>query len=214
MASTGPRSTVILRSIVSLVAGLAAAVAVAPALGIAAGLLAGWSTLCLVSVVWITIIVWPMSGADTKHHASAEDPGRPAARLVALIGSTASLAAVFVVLYQTGIESEMESYVLAAIAFVSVASSWGLIQVDYALRTARIYYADPVGGIDFNDGAADPSYSDFYYFSLGVGMGYQVADTNVKSNQIRRTVTAQALIAYLFGAVIIGTVVNLVLDLG
>ncbi len=203
-----------LRSIVALVAGIAAAIVVSPLLGIAAGLLAGWSTLCLVSVIWITIIVWPMTGAETRRHASAEDPGRPAARLVALVGSTASLAAVFVVLYQTGIESDLESYVLAAIAFVSVASSWGLIQVDYALRTARVYYSDPVGGIDFNEGDVDPSYSDFYYFSLGVGMGYQVADTNVKSSQIRRTVTAQALIAYLFGAVIIGTVVNLVLDLG
>lgn len=214
MPRPGPRSSVTLRLLVSVVAGIAVALVVSPLLGIAAGLLAGWSTLCLISVTWITVMVWPMSGADTRLHASAEDPGRPVARIVALVGSVASLAAVFVVLIQTGIESQGESYVLAAIAFVSVASSWGLIQVDYALRTARVYYTAPVGGIDFNEGDVDPSYSDFYYFSLGVGMGYQVADTNVKSNAIRRAVTAQALIAYLFGAVIIGTVVNLVLDLG
>ena len=78
---------------------------------------------------------------------------------------------------------------------------------------ARIYYAEPAGGIDFNTGD-DPSYSDFLYFALGVGMGYQVGDTTVSTNQIRRLVVGQALLAYMFGAVIIGTVVNLVLDLG
>ena len=45
-------------------------------------------------------------------------------------------------------------------------------------------------------------------------MGYQVGDTSVRSNEIRRLVIPQALLAYMFGAVIIGTVVNLVLDLG
>lgn len=213
MRSHGPRFTVVPRSIVSVVAGIGVATIVTPALGLAAGLLAGWSALCVVSVVWITVIVWPMTGAETRLHAGSEDPGRPVARAVALVGSCASLAAVFIVLIQTGSEPGLESYALAAIAFVSVASSWALIQIDYSLRVAQMYYSDPAGGIDFNDGE-DPSYSDFLYFSLGVGMGYQVADTNVKSNRIRRMVTAQALIAYLFGAVILGTVVNLVLDLG
>ncbi|MET0297576.1 MAG: DUF1345 domain-containing protein [Microbacterium sp.] len=45
-------------------------------------------------------------------------------------------------------------------------------------------------------------------------MVYQDSDTNVLTNQIRRLVIGKALLAYLFGAVIIGTVVNLVLDLG
>ena len=57
-------------------------------------------------------------------------------------------------------------------------------------------------------------YTDFVYFSVGIGMGYQVGDTSVRTNEIRRIVIAQALLAYLFGAVIIGTVVNLVIDLG
>ena len=51
-------------------------------------------------------------------------------------------------------------------------------------------------------------------FSLGIGMGYQVGDSAVRTNEIRRLVIAQSLLAYLFGAVIIGTVVNLVIDLG
>ena len=118
----------------------------APFLGIAAGLLAGWSGFAVTSVAWVAILIWPMDAAHTRAHATGEDPGRSVARLVALIGSVASLGAVTIVLIQTQNTSELESYLLAAIAVVSVAASWALIQADYMLRVAHIYYGDPVGG--------------------------------------------------------------------
>ena len=193
--------------------GVAVGLVIGPSLGWAAALLAGWAAAALTNVTWVTILIWPMDAADTRSHATGEDPGRSFARLVALIGSVASLGAVVVVLIQTQNTSELESYLLAAIAFISVAASWALIQLDYMLHFANIYYSDPEGGIDFNQ-AEDPSYTDFVYFSVGVGMGYQVGDSAVRTNAIRRIVIAQSLLAYLFGAVIIGTVVNLVIDLG
>ena len=201
------------RSFVALAVGVALGLVVGPFLGWAAALLAGWSGFAVTSVIWVAVLIWPMDAAQTRSHATREDPGRSLSRLAALIGSVASLGAVTVVLIQTQNTSELESYLLAAIAVLSVAASWALIQVDYMLRVANMYYADPAGGIDFNQ-EADPSYTDFAYFSLGVGMGYQVGDSAVRTNEIRRLVIAQSLLAYLFGAVIIGTVVNLVIDLG
>lgn len=207
------RIAALTRSVIAALLGLGAGLAVAPFLGLAAGLLAGWSGFAGTNVVWVALLIWPMDAAQTRAHATGEDPGRSLARLVALIGSTASLGAVAVVLVQTQSTSELESYVLAGIAVISVAASWLLIQADYMLRVAHIYYSDPVGGIDFNQDT-EPAYTDFAYFSLGVGMGYQVGDSAVRTNEIRRLVIAQSLLAYLFGAVIIGTVVNLVIDLG
>lgn len=211
--SSPRRSTVIVRASASIAAGVAVLIGVSPFLGLAAGLVAGWAALALTATIWLGVIVWPMDAAATRSHAGAEDPGRSVAALVSVIGSIASLGAVGIVLIETARRSEIESYLLAAIAVVSVAASWTLIQMDYMLRIARIYYSSPVGGIDFNQDE-DPQYTDFAYFSIGIGMGYQVSDTNVRTNQIRRLVIGQALLAYLFGAVIIGTVVNLVLDLG
>lgn len=213
MALTRARSAVLARFVVALVVGIAAGLLVTPFLGLAAGLLAAWSALAATSVIWIALLVWPMDAPQTRAHATTEDPGRSVARLIAVIGSVASLGAVAVVLIQTRDTSEIESYLLAAIAVVSVASSWTLIQADYMLRVAHIYYRAPEGGIDFNQ-TEDPQYTDFAYFSLGIGMGYEVSDTSVRTNEIRRLVIAQSLLAYLFGAVIIGTVVNLVIDLG
>lgn len=207
------RSIVIVRALVGAVVGVVLAVVTTASLGLAAGLLAGWTAFAGIVTIWVVTVIWPMDAEETRRHASAEDPGRPAARLVTLIGSIASLGAVAIVLIQTSDRPEHEKYLLALIAVLSVVFSWGLIQIDYTLRVARMYYGEPEGGIDFNQDAP-PDYADFLYFSLGVGMGYQVGDTNVGTNQIRRMVVAQALIAYVFGAVIVGTVVNLVLDLG
>ena len=80
------------------------------------------------------------------------------------------------------------------------------------VRYADLYFSAPSPPIDFGDEA--PTYSDFAYLSFCLGMTYQVADTDVTTNEIRRIVIAQTLLAYLFGAVILASVVNLVAGLG
>lgn len=206
--TTSPPSTLV-RAIVAIAAGAVAAAATVPALGFAAALLVGWSVLALTSVIWVLVMVWPMDAQRTRAHATTEDPGRQLARLVALVGSLVSLGAVGIVLIQTRERSQAEALLLAAIAVVSVVSSWALVQVDYMLRFAARYYAEPVGGIDFNQDE-DPEYTDFAYFAVGLGMTYQVADTSVHTNEIRRIVIAQTLLAYLFGSVILASIINLV----
>ncbi|KRA23805.1 hypothetical protein ASD65_04745 [Microbacterium sp. Root61] len=207
------RSGPITRLIVGAIGGIATGVVVGRIAGLAAGLLSGWGMGALIAVVWILVVVWRMDAVATRAHAQREDPGRRVARVISVIGSVASLAAVAAVLLQASTLGRVEGFVLAAIAAGSVIASWALIQVDYMLRMAREYYAEPVGGISFNQ-AEDPMYTDFVYFSVGLGMTYQVADTNVQTNQIRRLVIAQTMLAYLFGAVILATVINLVSNLG
>jgi uncharacterized membrane protein len=201
------------RGIVAVVAGVLAAAAATPLLGLAGGLLAGWATVGLVSVAWVLLLVWPMDAAQTRAHATAEDPGRRLARLIAILGSVASLGAVAVVIVQAKHAPPLLSALLAGVAVLSVAASWALIQVDYLLRYAHLYYAEPVGGIDFNQ-QEPPQYTDFAYFSVGLGMTYQVADTNLRDGAMRRIVIAQTLLGYLFGAIILATIINLVTSLG
>lgn len=210
---TRPRPAILTRGVASLAVGVVAGIALTPLLGLAAGLLGGWAALSLTSILVILPVVWRMDAAQTRAHATVEDPSRRLTRLIALTGSIASLGAVAVVLFQARHADELTSFLLAGISVVAVAASWGLIQVDYLLRYAHMYYTEPVGGIVFNQDE-DPTYSDFAYFSVGLGMTYQVADTDVTVNSIRRTVIAQTLLAYLFGAVILATVINLVTGLG
>ena len=200
------------RATVAIIVGVVIGFVVTPFLGLAAGILAGWGTLALVSVVWILLVVWRMDAAQTHAHATEEDPGRGAARVIALTGSFVSIAAVLVVVLQARHAEGWTQFALAGSAVLSVAASWGLIQTDYMLRYAKLYY-DGSGGIVSNQ-KEDPEYTDFVYFSVGLGMTYQVADTNVTRNAIRRIVIAQTTIAYVFGALILGTIINLVTGLG
>lgn len=201
------------RTVISIVVGVAVGILVAPALTVTAGILAGWGAFALVNVVWLLLLIWPMDAAATRAHATLEAPGRQAARLISIAGSLASLGAVLAVIFEAQRAPDPQKYVLAGIAVLSVAASWVLIQLEYVLRYARIFYAEPLGGIDFNQ-HEDPEYTDFVYVSVGLGMTYQISDTNLTGNGIRRVVIAQTTLGYLFGTVILASIINLVVGLG
>ncbi len=217
MSAVRHPSRVVVRGPLSLALGAVVAVTVTILAGVALGLLAGWAVVAAVNVVWVLRVVWPMDAERTRSHTTAVDPGRPVARLIALIGSVASLGGVVAVLVGRGNGGHAHAFLVAGVAIAAVVGSWALIQVDYMLRYARVYYsrlaAGQPGGIDFNQDE-DPAYSDFGYFAVGLGLTYQVSDNDVSANEIRRIVVAQTLIAYLFGAVILASVVNLVAGLG
>lgn len=213
MAAAPAHSTVLVRSVVALVVGLVVGTVLWILLDPWAGVLGGWGVTAGIAAGWILVVVWRMDAVETKSHATSEDPGRRTARIIAVAASTASFVAVAAVLIQVQHAPPVEAWILAGIALVAVAASWTLIQTDYMLRIAAIYYRDPVGGIDFNQDD-DPMYTDFAYISFGVGMAYQIADTNLRTNELRRIVLFQMLISYAFGAIILATVINLVAGLG
>jgi len=92
--------------------------------------------------------------------------------------------------------------------------SWAVVHTEYTLRYARLFYAGKAGGLDFHQiPNTEPQYSDFAYVALTVGMTFQVSDPEVTSTVMRATILRHALLAYLFGVVIIGIVINVVAGL-
>jgi uncharacterized membrane protein len=71
----------------------------------------------------------------------------------------------------------------------------------------------PDGLDDFKSGDYDPDYGNFAYVAFTVGMTFQVSDTDIGSRLIRRTVLRHALISYLFGAIIVALMVNVIATL-
>lgn len=94
------------------------------------------------------------------------------------------------------------------VAVLTVILSWAVVHSVFALRYAHEYYTEPIGGIDFKN-PDPPDYRDFIYVAFTVGMTFQVSDTDVQSRTVRRTVINHALLAYLFGAVILALTVNI-----
>ena len=89
-----------------------------------------------------------------------------------------------------------------------VLTSWAAIHTVFALRYARLFFADYAGGIDFHQAEA-PRYSDFAYLAFAVGMSFAISDTDLASWRMRRHALRHALLAYLFGTVIIALIVNI-----
>jgi uncharacterized membrane protein len=172
----------------------------------------GWDAACVTYVVWSWATVRRLDDDQTRRHATKEDPTRASTDVLLIVASIASLGAIAIGLAEAHGGGQLARALAPALAVVSVGSSWLLIHTLFTLRYARLYYTEPVGGIDFNMDRP-PHYGDFAYLSFTVGMTFQVSDTNISTSDIRSAVLKHMLLSYLFGAVILATTVNLVAGL-
>jgi uncharacterized membrane protein len=200
------------RVITGAVAGIASGVVASLPGSWQLGTLVGWDTAALVYVAWTWRTIRRRDPVATARLAVREDPGRGTADALLLVASVASILAVVMVIGVGNGGGVLARDVRAGLALVSVVLSWTVVQVVFTSHYARLYYSAPVGGIDFNDDSA-PRYSDFAYVAFTVGMTFQVSDTNLKSSALRAAALSQALLSYLFGAVILATTINLVAGL-
>lgn len=213
-ARGGPRpaASARLKLLVALAVGVFAAV-LAKVLDAGRGApLFGWDAGAVVFCVWTWTSVWKLSPNSTASHSQRENPSRALADAVLLGAAVASLIAVGAVLFGAAHAAGNLKYLEAGFAVFSVLVSWVLIHTVFTLEYARLFYASPVGGIDFNE-PDRPQYSDFAYLSFTVGMTFQVSDTDLQTKRIRRTALRQALISFPLGTVIIAASINLVAGL-
>jgi uncharacterized membrane protein len=177
-----------------------------------AAILIGWDVTVLCLIGWIWLALWTLNADETQLHASREDPSIRMSEIIVLACGVALLAAVGLVLIRAGNAVGGTKAYLIALGVLSVALSWILVHTVFTLRYARTYYTAPQGGIDFNEGDP-PTYLDFAYLALTIGMTFQVSDTNLTSKPIRRVALGHAMLSYLFGAVIVALVINVVASL-
>ncbi len=177
-----------------------------------AAVLLGWIAASMFYVVGVWMTVGSFDAATTKRNAVREDPSTATTELLVVSAGVASLAAVGLALVKAGNSHGGTKAYLIAIGVVSVALAWSAVHTVYSLLYARLYYSPPVGGIDFNEPDA-PTYLDFAYLALTIGMTFQVSDTNLTTKRVRRSALHHALLSYLFGAVIIALLINVVSSL-
>jgi uncharacterized membrane protein len=201
-----------------------ARVAVGASLGVVAGvissvftfwqaaMLIGWDTGALCLLVWIWLSVATLNADECKAHASREDTSIRLSEVIVLTSGVALLAAVGLALIRAAHAAGGAKAYLIALGILSVALTWALVHTVFTLRYARTFYSRPVGGIDFNE-EDPPTYLDFAYLALTIGMTFQVSDTNLTTKSIRRIALAHAMLSYLYGAVIVALVINVVSSL-
>ena len=68
--------------------------------------------------------------------------------------------------------------------------------------------ADITGGLEF-PGEKRPDYLDFLYFSLVLGMTFQVSDVQITARKFRRLAAAHGLLSFLYNTIILALTVNI-----
>jgi len=189
------------------------------AVALLAWLLTGWmavpslawdaAAIVFLALTWREI--WPMDAERTRALAGSEEPTRTAIDVILLLAAFISLSTVVLVLSRAGGGAGLHLLLRTGLGIVSVVLAWAVVHTVYTLHYARLYYANR-GGIDFN-GPQEPSYADFAYVAFGIGMAFQVADTNLTSTSFRRQVLGHALISFLFATTILAVTINLVAGL-
>ena len=97
-----------------------------------------------------------------------------------------------------------------ALGISAVFATWFMLHIMYATRYAHLYYTGEEGGVDFNQEAAAPTYSEFWYLSFTIGMTFAVSDPVVRSSRMRRVIVRHAILSYVFSAFILGCTINLI----
>jgi uncharacterized membrane protein len=209
LASAGLALSQRKRLAIGALAGLVAAAASAFVWPWQVVVLNGWdvAALWVLSSVWVFVVA--LDGDQTRVAASREDLSRATDDVVVLVASVISLVGVMLTLVAAKDESRGLKAVMTTVAVLTVVISWLTVHTIFMLRYARLYYAAPEGGIDFND-ESDPDYLDFGYLAFTVGMTFQVSDTDISDSAVRRAITRHALLGYVFGTVIIGVTINVV----
>jgi uncharacterized membrane protein len=175
--------------------------------------LVGWD----VAAVVVSLRVWTRVGRftpqQTRALATFEDDSRPLAELLLVSASVASLVGVAFGIVKAHESARVLDFMLTVTSVFTVVLSWTVVHTVFMLRYAHQYYTPPVGGIDFKSGEYEPDYRDFAYLAFTVGMTYQVSDTELNRREIRHTLLRHALLSYLFGAVILALLVNVIASL-
>jgi uncharacterized membrane protein len=110
----------------------------------------------------------------------------------------------------SGLQKNMHLALVAVTLFVS----WMMTHTTFAFRYAHEYYAKDRGGPEIDrglefPGEQRPDYLDFMYFSLVLGMTFQVSDVQITSRKLRRLAAVHGLLSFLFNTIILALTVNL-----
>lgn len=97
------------------------------------------------------------------------------------------------------------------VALSMVAVSWLTVAVMSAVNYARVDH----DGRSLGFSGSDPrTLSDYLYLALATQMTFGTTDTEVRSTRMRRLITGQAVLAFVFNTVIIAMIVSLLLGEG
>jgi uncharacterized membrane protein len=203
------------RLFVALLFGLAAVPLLPAGVSPTTRSILGWDTFVIVYLALAAFLFTTERSSHMPEDAAAQEEGEWTIFWLTIGVITFSFIAI--VKEFAGISKDMPPMqrnlhvgLVAATLFVS----WLMTHTTFAFRYAHEFYevadnADGItGGLEF-PGEKRPDYLDFMYFSLVLGMTFQVSDVQITARKFRRVAAAHGLLSFLFNTIIVALTVNI-----
>ena len=142
-----------------------------------------------------------------------EDDGAAMILFIIVLASVASLVTIVIIL--SGIKALPTNLAIRHVGLVlaTYIISWLYVHTAFALHYAHVYYQElektKEAPLLFAS-KLRPTYVDFLYFSMVIGMTCQTADVNIASSRIRFVVMLQGMTAFVFNASLLALAINLI----
>jgi uncharacterized membrane protein len=188
-------------------------------LGLKTRLLTGWTVGVGYYMTTLVVVMRQATAEQTRDRSQHHQVSRTGIFALVMTVAWVILFAIGLLLSTGKAMSPIIQMVYVGLSALSILGGWFLIHTTFAQQYAALYYRPdennqehPCGGLAFPN-ADHPTYWDFLYFSLVIGMTAQTSDTLILSRPIRRLALVQALIAFLFLVGILALCVNIGSDL-
>ena len=208
-----------------LLAGVAAGLVVSAAcllipneLSLVTAAILAWDATCLTFIALAVRMMWGADSARMRAVAATQDQGQGVILALVIAAAAASIWVIAKELSAAKADVGLVKALRVMLVFATVAASWFMVQLIFALHYAHEYYAPDddtprdAGGLLF-PGGEPPDYWDFLHFSIVIGVASQTADIAFTSKELRRIGTVHGVVAFTFNTVVLALTINLLAGL-
>ena len=172
-------------------------------------LLVAWNGGALLFLTLVYIWMFRLDAERIHARYREGDATAPVLLLVVTIAALASLVAIVALLATGKNVSAAQRILHVSLATTTVVVAWAIVATMFTLHYANLYYSAKADSppLQFPE-TAQPVFWDFIYFSFTIAAACQTSDVATMNVAMRRVVTAQTLISFVFNVSIVGFAVN------
>ena len=179
--------------------------------------LMGWSAASVTYLVLVFLMMHFVGHKNISNFSALEDDGKLAIYIISLLSGGVSLLAIFIHIGEMkDVPRHLKEFAVLMTG-ITFFTSWLVLHTAYCLHYAHVYYLEQKKNKKLDpllfSGSKNPSYADFFHFSIVIGMTCQTADVVIQSSKIRSLVTVHSMISFAFNATLLALTMSLVAGL-
>lgn len=175
--------------------------------------LIGWDVGALVYLGFMAHLFLGAGEENIRARAERQDETPSAIMIIAVSAVAAAMAAIVAALIAEGGHTPVSHYRVAALAGLTLITSWMVLQALFASHYAHRHF-QAVARHGDKSGFAFPgepprTYMDFVYLAICIGATAQISDPNVTTTRLRNLVTAHAAISFFYNTAVLAVGINI-----